>query len=128
MPVSATQLRKVLQSGKFVSEADLARAEALARSRQKPFEQILVEENMIADEHLGKLVADIAGVPFVNLRDVEIDTAILRIIPEVVARSQNAIAFDRTKEGLKVAMQDPAQLEFISHLEKKVGENIVVYY
>ncbi|OHA47874.1 MAG: hypothetical protein A2806_02430 [Candidatus Terrybacteria bacterium RIFCSPHIGHO2_01_FULL_48_17] len=128
MPVPIDQLKKVLQSGKFISDADLTRAEGLTKTRKKPFEQILVEENLIADEHLGKLVADILGVPFVNLREVEIDPGVLRIVPEVVARSQNAIAFERTKDGLKIAMADPKQLEFISNLEKKVGENTGVYY
>src|SRR4030042_1415146 len=53
---------------------------------------------------------------------------VLKIIPELVAKNQQVIVFDKTREGLKVAMADPKNYEMIKWLEKKTGERKEVYF
>lgn len=83
---------------------------------------------MIKDEQLGQLVAEAIGLLFVNLRREKIDENVLKIIPELVAKNQQVIVFDRTEQGLKVAMANPKNYEMIEWLEKKTGDKIEVYY
>ena len=128
MAVSEKQLKDVLRSGNFIAPKDFVRAEKLANEHQKPFAAVLVEENLISDEHLGQLTADLLGAPFVNLREISIDPEVLRILPEVVARAQHAIVFERGKTGIKLALVDPANVALVSNLEKKAGENVEIYH
>ncbi len=83
---------------------------------------------MISSSELGSLIADELGYPFINLKSVKLNKEILNIIPEVVAKKQEIIVFDKTKEGLKVAMQQPENLEVREFIERKTGEKVIPYF
>ena len=83
---------------------------------------------MVPEEQLSKLIADETGYPLVNLEKVKIDKSVLNIIPEIVAKKQNIIIFERTKDGLKVAMADPDNLEMREFIERKTGEKVIPYF
>ncbi len=68
------------------------------------------------------------GVLFINLRKTVISDEVLKIIPQLVAKSQQVISFRMDKEGLRVAMADPKNLEMARWLKKKTGKNIITYY
>jgi len=84
--------------------------------------------DLISDEDLGKLIAEELDFPFIDLRKEGISEDVLRIVPELVAKMQQVIVFDKTRKGLKVALADPENHEMANWLEKKTGEKIEVYY
>jgi len=128
MSLPKEQLKKILIEKGLIKENDFNEAEKIAIEEKKDLEDVLVEKGLIEDEELGKLIAKELNFPFVNLREEVIDEEILRIIPEIVARTQLAIAFFKDKDGLKVAMANPKNLDFIVNLSKKTGEKIIPYY
>lgn len=118
-------LKKILVDTNIVSQKDFDSAEKEAKERKKPIEEIIIEENLISDTELGILIADEIKFPFVNLRQTKIDREVLNIVPEIVARKQEIIVFDRTEKGLKVAMANPGNLESREFIERKTGEKVI---
>jgi len=68
---------------------------------------------------LRRLEAYILGIPYVNFEREKIDSKILSLIPEPIARTHNIVAFRRTGSDLEVAMLDPGDLETIDFIKKK---------
>lgn len=118
-------LKKILVDTSIVSPKDFDLAEKEAQERKELLEEIIVGKNLISDTELGILIADEIKFPFVNLRQTKINKEILSIVPEIVARKQKIIIFDRTKEGLKMAMADPGNLEIREFIERKTGEKVI---
>ena len=83
---------------------------------------------MIKATEIGQLIANDLKVKFVNLRKVKIKTEVLGLLPEIVARKQKILIFNRDEEGVKVAMADPFDYVMIKSLEKKVGDNVIPFY
>ena len=77
---------------------------------------------------MGKIYAEYANVPFVNLSSVTIPEDVYRVVPDKYAKFHKLIPFSRGADGVKVAMENPTDKVTIAALEKKTGQKIVVYY
>ena len=129
MRLSTEKLRKLLTGPGHISEADFEATVKEAKKKDRPLERLLVEKGLVSDENLGRTIADSFDYHFVDLKKVKITDDLLDLIPEVVARSQQAIAFERTSDTiLKVAMSNPDNFEFIKLLERKSGCRIEISY
>lgn len=128
MQITQDLLKKILVKPKLVSQKDFDLAKEKAEAENKTLETVLIQEGLVADEELGQLLADEFKFPFINLKKTKIKLEALQIIPELVAKSKKIIAFDKDKEGLKVALTNPGDLESIEFLERKSGEKISLYY
>lgn len=128
MVVNIEKIKELLVPSGYVSKKDFEIASKEARKEDKSIIEVLVEKDFIDDEHLGKIISAGLGYKFISLGEDIISEQAIRTIPELVARIQQIIVFDRTKEGLKVAMVDPGNFEMIDWLERKTGEKILIYY
>lgn len=124
MQVSSQQLKAFLLDKKLINTSQLNRAEELSNKTDKSLEEILLSEKIISERKLIELKAYILGVPFVDIKKIDISPEILRIIPEPIARKHNIIAFKRTKTDLEVAMLNPADLQTIDFIKKKTNLKI----
>ncbi len=128
MDIGSNKLKKLLVEPGILSKEQFQAALKLANEKNIPLQKVLVEEDFISEQHLGQLIAEDLGVLFIDLRPLVIADEVLKIIPRLVAKSQQIIAFRQDKEGLKVAMADPTNLEIISWLEKKTNQKVIPYY
>ncbi|HEX8966124.1 MAG TPA: GspE/PulE family protein [Patescibacteria group bacterium] len=122
------QLCEELLNLNLVPKEKLEEVCAMSHEKQIPVADILLEKDLIDDKNLGKVIADIIKVPFVSLADVSIESEVLNIIPEIVAKKNKIILFERDKNGLKIAMADPSNTEIQEFIAKKTGEKISVFY
>jgi len=125
MQVEDSQLKVFLLDFGLISKEDLKVALSEAKKDNEKLGEIILKKKLISKEELNKLKAYILGIPFVDLKESEIDSDILKIIPEPVSRQYKAIAFDKQGVQLKVAMLDPNDLQFIDFISKKTGLKIV---
>ncbi len=86
-----------------------------------------IEKDAISDEKLGVLIADDLRVPFILLSKTSIPENVFTIVPERLARKYKVIAFDRSIEGIKLAMSDPTDLHFQEMIIKKTGQKVIPY-
>lgn len=126
--IDQKELRKIITKGSKITSAKFSSALKKAKKNKELIEDILIEDQMIDKKGLGELIAKEFDVPFADLNRNTIKKQVLTIIPEVTARKQFIIAFDKTLDGLKVAFNDPSDIQLQHFLEKKSGEKIIPYY
>ncbi|MCX6764151.1 MAG: GspE/PulE family protein [Candidatus Nealsonbacteria bacterium] len=128
MIITENLLKKILVDTEIISLKDFNLAIDQACQKSEPLEQIIIEKGFISDDELGQLIADEIGFPVINLRKIKINKEVLSIVPEIVAKKQEIIVFERIKEGLKVAMANPENLEIREFIERKTGEKVIPYF
>jgi len=124
MQVSSQQLKAFLLDKNLINKNQIDKAEKEASKTGKSLEEILLVEKIISEKNLIELKAYILGIPFIDLKKIEIDPKVLRIVPEPIARKNNIIAFKKSKEVLEVAMLNPADLQTIDFIKKKTNLKI----
>ena len=130
MPAGITDkdLFKLILDNQIIGEKELKTAWDLAIEKRIPLYDTLLENDLISDENLGKLIADYLQLPYVNLEKETIPIDLLRIIPEEIAEKQQAILFGKSQTGLKLAIFNPKNSEFISMVSKKAGQKIDIFF
>ncbi len=131
MLISAEKLEQLLVEPGHVKKDDFDLTLQEAQGKKIPLDRLLVEKGLIIDENLGRIIADAAEYPFVDLKKAtiaDISKKFLDYLPEVVAYSQRAIVFEEDNDTVKLATSNPGNYEFIKHLEKKIGKLIETYY
>lgn len=125
MRIEHQQLIAFLLDSELVKKDDIEKAEEEAKKSGKRIEDILTAQGKITEEEMARLKAYILGVPFVNLEGEKIDSKVLGIIPEPIARKNHIVAFKKTGLNLEVAMLDPEDLETIEFIKKKANLKIL---
>lgn len=126
--VSDKDLVKLILDNQIVQEADLKSAQELALKKKTPLYEILLQKDLIADENLGKLLAEYFQVPFVNLQKEAIPLDLLLVIPEEVAERNQSILFKKSDTGFCIATTNPQNSDFINMVSKKVDSRLNVYF
>jgi type IV pilus assembly protein PilB len=67
----------------------------------------LARKGLISEEDLGHLLASTFGLPFVRIRDFDVDPGVIHAIPVAFARKHTLIPLMKTDNRLIVAMADP---------------------
>jgi len=119
MRVEPSQLKAFLLDAGLVTKAQFEKALKKAEKTKQKVGNVLVSEGLITQEELIKLEAYILGIPFVNLEKERVESQVLKIIPEPIARSHNIVAFRKKGNDLEVAMLDPEDLRTIEFIKKK---------
>jgi type IV pilus assembly protein PilB len=126
--LSPEALSETLMDFGLLNEEQLRLARERAELEATTLRDAVLWFNFLSDEELGKVVADHFRIPYVSLFQKEIGDETLKVIPEVVARSQRIIAFDQDAQGLHVALTDPRNIEILEFLRRKTGVPIIKYY
>jgi len=125
MKVSNEQLYNFIIDSGIVSKEIVEESLAQAQTKKISLGDLLLEKKLIKEDELRKLYAYILGIPFVNLDKEVIDSGILQMIPEPIAKKYNIIAFKKIGRELNVAMLNPEDLQTIDFIKKKTGLKII---
>ncbi len=128
MKINGEKLKTLLIELNVVSEGDIETIYRKSITDKKDFGELLLNENIISEDNLGKVIADILTWPYVKLSEHVIPYDILNIIPEVVSRKNSVVVFRKDRNGLHVATSDYENDQIISFIEKKTGIPVKVYY
>ncbi len=82
--------------------------------------QSLVETGLVNDVVLAQLLAEVSGMPYVDVREKTIPRDVLTVIPESMARGNMIVAYEQTDAVLKVAMANPSDRQAVEFIRKKV--------
>jgi type IV pilus assembly protein PilB len=98
-----------------------------AETQHTPLFSLLVSEGKISNEVLTRTIAQVTKVPYVNLSEVVVDSAILALLPPDVAESYMAVPIGEMQHRLVVAMLDADNVQAADFLSNKIGRPIKVY-
>ena len=79
----------------------------------KRLEDLLLESNMVKEEDILETKAYMWNVPFIDLKNYEIDPEVLDLIPASVAREYNFFPLFRIDGTLLIAMTNPEDVKAI---------------
>lgn len=126
--LSSAELEHLLSEYHFLTKDQFELVKERAERENTDLISSLLWFNFVSDEQLGRLIADHLGFPFISLAQQVISPEIFNLIPEVVARRHQVMAFRQTKNGLDLAMTDPANLELANFFERKIGIPVRRFY
>jgi type IV pilus assembly protein PilB len=124
MRIKNQQLIDFLDDVHMVTDKELEKAKRRAKKENQDIGSALVNDGVIDPDELRRVKAHVMGMPFVNLKEKDIDFQTLSMIPEPVARNHNIIAYNNEDEELEVAMLDVDDLQAIDFVRKKTGKKI----
>jgi len=125
MHVDEKTIIDLLSSSGLVNKTDIAVAQKKSKETNQPIGSILVSSGKLTEKDWNKTQAVALGIPFVSLEGEKIESEVLTLIPEPIARSNNIIAYKKSSAGLEVAMLDVENLPVIDFIKKKVGLKIL---
>lgn len=125
MHVDEKSIVDLLNSSGLVSKTDVAVALKKSKETDQSIGDILMSEGKLTEKDWNSMQAVSLGIPFVSLKGEKIDPEVLSLIPEPIARTNNIIAYKKSKAGLEVAMLDVDNLSVIDFIKKKVGLKIL---
>jgi len=111
------KLADILISGKLVDKAQLDKALAVQKKSGGSLSKILVDEGYISQKSLMVALSHQLSIPPIDLSKYKIDSQVVRLIPEKVARQYSLIPISKIGTALTVAMADPLNIFAIDDLK-----------
>jgi type IV pilus assembly protein PilB len=121
------KLVNLLISEGLVTESVLRDAESKAASSNQPLFAILTQENIVDNEMLTHAIAQVSGVPYVNLTSSVIDQSVLSLLPEDVAERFMAVPLAEVQNRLAVAMIDANNVQAVDYLANRIQRPLKVF-
>ncbi len=121
-------IREIVVGSGFVSEAEYDDAAQSSQDLGRSVEDSLVFRGLISSDALSKLIAEYLKVPHIDMRHHITTDEILALIPEKMAQTYRMVPLAREGDQLKVAMEDPTNVEAIEFGKRHTGLIIVPYY
>ncbi len=126
MQINEERLREFIYDSGLVSKSDLTEAQREADDTTRSIGEVLVEKGILSEDDMRRSQAYVLGIPFVDLKNEQLDFDVLSLIPEPIARNHNIIAFRKKgQSSLEVAMLDTEDLAAIDFIKKKTGLKIL---
>jgi len=118
---SGSNLAEVLATQGVLSPDQLKEVKLEQANTGKSLREIIAEHKFVSEEQLAQAEAKLYNVPFVDLGETAVSPEALSLLPQAVAERCVLIPFDykRDKKELSVAMANPLDLTAIEFIEKK---------
>jgi len=111
----------------LVSSAVLDSAKIESTTVSKPLFTLLSEQQIVDDELLTHAIAQVSGVPYVNLANTIIDQNILSLLPEDIAERFMAVPLAEVQNRLAVAMIDANNVQAVDYLANRIQRPLKVF-
>lgn len=111
----------------LVARETLDEAAASATTNNKPLMVELTERHIVDDELLTHAIAQVSGVPYVNLTNSLIDQKALELLPQDIAERFMAVPLAEVQNRLAVAMIDANNVQAVDYLANRIQRPIKVF-
>lgn len=111
----------------LVSKAVLDLALKESQTTKKPIFALLSEKHIIDDEMLTHAIAQVAGVPYVNLTSTLVSQEVLALLPEDVAERFMTVPLAEVQNRLAVAMVDASNVQAVDYLSSRIEKPLKVF-
>lgn len=124
-----TKIKKILETGSYVSESDMKKAQDFAEKQNITLQESLFSLNIINNDLFGQAMAEFLNVPYSDLNSNQPSKEQILKIPEEIARKFSAVLFKEDKKTITIATDNPEQ-KGITETFKGIfkGRKIIVTY
>jgi MSHA biogenesis protein MshE len=123
------RLGEILVQQKLLTEEQLNQALADQKRTGRKLGRVFVENGFVTEEQISGALARQLNIPYINLKFYNINTEVVRLLPETAARRFRALVLEDRGETVLVGVSDPTDLfayDEIARLVKKGVELAVV--
>lgn len=121
------KLEDLLVKQGTITAANLEASRKAAAAADEPLLAFLLEKKLVTNEILTKAIAEVSGVPYVNLTGAQIGQAVLELLAKDVAEHFMAVPLGEMQKRLAVAMLDANNVQAVDYLANKIGRPLKVY-
>lgn len=121
------KITSLLISEGLVSEATIEEKKSTTASSGKTLLHTLTSEGVIDDELLTHAIAQVSGVPYVNLTNSIIDQSVLNLLPADIAERFMAVPLAEVQNRLAVAMIDANNVQAVDYLANRIQRPLKVF-
>ena len=121
------KLLALLSEEGLVSADVLAEAEEESKKLGKPLLAILTDNKVVDGELLTHAIAQVSGVPYVNLTTTIVDQNVLNLLPSDVAERFMAVPLAEMQNRLAVAMIDANNVQAVDYLANRIQRPLKVF-
>ena len=122
-----SKLVDLLVNEGLVSANVLADAQQAAVAQSAPLMGLLTQRGIVDDELLTHAIAQVSGVPYVNLSSTIIDQKVLGLLPEDIAERFMAVPLAEVQNRLAVAMIDANNVQAVDYLANRIQRPLKVF-
>ncbi len=120
----ANRLGEVLVKAGKISRKDLDQALAVQKKDGGRLGAALTKLGLVEENELVDLLSQQLGVPAINLDQVEIDEAVLKVIPADIARKYTILPVSKSGAKVTLAMTDPTNVFAMDDIKFMTGYNV----
>lgn len=121
------KLTRLLIDEGLVGQATIQQVEQETKAANQPLLAALLQKGIVDDELLTHAIAQVSGVPYVNLQSSVIDEKILTLLPADVAERFMAVPLAEVQNRLAVAMIDANNVQAVDYLSSRIQRPIKVF-
>ena len=121
------KLITLLQEEGLLSADAVTKATDVATKEGKPLLTVLTNNGTIDNELLTHGIAQVSGVPYVNLTTTIVDQSILSLLPSDIAERFMAVPLAEVQNRLAVAMIDANNVQAVDYLANRIQRPLKVF-
>lgn len=121
------KLLALLSEEGLVSAEVLAEAEEESKKLGRPLLAILTDKKVVDGELLTHAIAQVSGVPYVNLTNTVVDQNVLNLLPSDIAERFMAVPLAEMQNRLAVAMIDANNVQAVDYLANRIQRPLKVF-
>lgn len=118
------RLGEILVQQKLITEDQLQFALAEQKRTGRKLGRVFVENRYVTEDQISQAMAKQLNISFVNLRQYNIKSDIVKKLPELQARRFRAIVLEQLNSGFLVAMVDPTDLFAYDEISRLLKNSI----
>ena len=118
------QIGRLLVEGGFITPQNLEDAVGIVQGEGETLRGALVSKGYIAEETYSTFLSMQTRVPLVDLGQVTVSEEAVRLVPEDLARHYKVLPLMIEGDALRVAMEDPQDVDAINALTTVTGYRI----
>ncbi|MDQ6994380.1 MAG: ATPase, T2SS/T4P/T4SS family [Mariprofundaceae bacterium] len=117
----------MIQSG-VLTEAQLSKAEDVAKNDKKTVLSVLLEMNDVDDNALLSTLSKIYKTPYVDLRSIKVDDALLHMCSDKLCLDYEFVPLKQNETDVIIATANPLDINMLDALAFKLGKRIVTRF
>lgn len=111
----------------LVNKQVLENAQQNSKANSRPLLTVLAEDKIVDNELITHAIAQVSGVPYVNLTNSIIDQEVLGLLPEDIAERFMAVPLAEVQNRLAVAMIDANNVQAVDYLANRIQRPLKVF-
>jgi hypothetical protein len=115
--ITTKQLGELLIERRVINQKQLEKALKIQEEQGGLLGEILVALNFVKEEDIAHALTAQYGFPYLPLGNYEVDSEVIKIVPENVARQYCLIPVDKIANNLTVAMSNPLNIQAVEDIE-----------